>query len=213
MTVRSATERAYDETKAAILDGSLPGGHTITEGGVSRQLGISRTPVREAFLRLQAEGLIQLFPKRGAVVCRVGLDELDAILEAREVIEVHALTTLLTTHAVAPPTLVAALLEHLHEMSRSLRSRELVSFLDAETAFHHDLVEAVENPFFTQMLGMLRERQRRMALANRHIDTLQRSYEDHRRLVAAIEDGDLDATISAYRAHLRMTRSRVAASA
>ena len=80
----SATDRAYHETRGRILDGELAGGDVITEGQVSTSLGISRTPVREAFLRLQAEGLLQLYPKRGAVVVPVSVEEATSVMEARE---------------------------------------------------------------------------------------------------------------------------------
>lgn len=67
----TAAERAYRFTKAGILDGTLPAGELISEGQVARPLQLSRTPVREAFLQLQAEGLLKLFPKRGALVVPV----------------------------------------------------------------------------------------------------------------------------------------------
>src|SRR4051812_50188386 len=90
----SAKERAYRDTKARILDGSLPGGDLITEGQVADALAMSRTPVREAFLRLEAEGLLRLFPKRGALVVAVSPAEVEAVLEARELVEGHALAKL-----------------------------------------------------------------------------------------------------------------------
>jgi len=67
----SATERVYGHTKSRVLDGTFPGGSLITEGEISEAVGVSRTPVREAFLRLQAEGLLRLYPKRGALVVPV----------------------------------------------------------------------------------------------------------------------------------------------
>ena len=79
----SAKDRAYRHTKARILDGSLPGGDLITEGQVADTLAMSRTPVREAFLRLEAEGLLRLFPKRGALVVAVSPHEVEAVLDLR----------------------------------------------------------------------------------------------------------------------------------
>ncbi|WP_223286039.1 GntR family transcriptional regulator [Kocuria atrinae] len=61
----NAAERAYAHAKARILTGELDG-ELLSEGIVADELGVSRTPVREAFLRLQAEGLMRLYPKRGA---------------------------------------------------------------------------------------------------------------------------------------------------
>jgi DNA-binding GntR family transcriptional regulator len=67
----SATDRAYAYTKARVLDSTFAGGELLTEGEVAEALRMSRTPVREAFLRLEGEGLLRLYPKRGALVVPV----------------------------------------------------------------------------------------------------------------------------------------------
>ena len=66
----SASERAYTWARDRIFDGTFGTGEMISEGEVCNALGISRTPVREAFLRLSSEGVLELFPKRGAFVTR-----------------------------------------------------------------------------------------------------------------------------------------------
>src|SRR6476661_10958272 len=83
----SAATRAYDHLKRAVLDGTHPGGTLLTEGEVAEQLGVSRTPVREALLRLEAEGLVRLYPKKGALVIPVSAQEARDVVEARELIE------------------------------------------------------------------------------------------------------------------------------
>src|ERR1700733_14401869 len=91
----TAADRAYEHTKERILDGAYEEGQLIGEGEVSDAVGVSRTPVREAFLLLEAEGLLRLFPKRGALVVPVSAHEIDSVLEARELIEGHALRKIL----------------------------------------------------------------------------------------------------------------------
>ena len=86
-TSASATEQAYRHVKSRVLDGSLPGGSMTSEGEIAEQLGVSRTPVREAFLRLEAEGLLRLYPKRGALVVPVAPGEADDVLAARLLVE------------------------------------------------------------------------------------------------------------------------------
>ena len=83
----SATERAYRHTRDGVLDGTYPAGSLITEGDVSEAVGVSRTPVREAFLRLQAEGWLRLYPKRGALVVPVSSAEIDDVIETRAMVE------------------------------------------------------------------------------------------------------------------------------
>src|SRR3954454_11790638 len=83
----AAAERAYQHLRTAILSREYAGGALITEGEVSEAVGVSRTPVREAFLRLQAEGLLRLYPKRGALVVPVSAQEIDDVMETRGMIE------------------------------------------------------------------------------------------------------------------------------
>src|ERR1700757_4585250 len=89
-TAQSAADRAYTFVKNQILTGGYPGGTLISEGEVSAALQISRTPIREAFLRLSAEGLLRLYPKRGALVVPVSASEIHDVLDARLAIEQHA---------------------------------------------------------------------------------------------------------------------------
>src|SRR6202008_3815451 len=86
----AAKDRALDYVKSQVLTGAFPGGELISEGEVASALGMSRTPVREAFLRLEAEGLLRLYPQRGALVVPVSSEEGRAVIEARLVLEQFA---------------------------------------------------------------------------------------------------------------------------
>src|SRR6201988_1432898 len=86
----AAKDRAHDYVKRQVLTGAFPGGELISEGEVAAALGMSRTPVREAFLRLEAEGLLRLYPQRGALVVTVSSEESRAVIEARLVLEQFA---------------------------------------------------------------------------------------------------------------------------
>src|ERR687890_2342330 len=102
------TEAAYAYTKQRVLDSTYAGGDLLTEGEVAEALGMSRTPVREAFLRLQSEGLLRLYPKRGALVVPVSVGEIEAVMETRMLVERFALDKLL---AAGPATRIADALD------------------------------------------------------------------------------------------------------
>src|SRR3954471_3070158 len=87
----SASERAYRHVKSGVLDGTIPGGELLSENEIAEQLGMSRTPVRAAFGQLEAEGLLRLYPKRGALVVPVSAQETEAVMETRWVIERYAI--------------------------------------------------------------------------------------------------------------------------
>jgi DNA-binding transcriptional regulator YhcF (GntR family) len=87
----SVAERAYLFAKERILDGRYTGGELISEGDVAAGVGVSRTPVREAFLRLETEGLLRLYPKRGALVVPVSSAEVESVMETRLLVEQFAI--------------------------------------------------------------------------------------------------------------------------
>src|SRR6201994_5001195 len=83
----SAADRVYRWLRGRILDGTFPGGRLLSEGEVADAVEVSRTPVREAFLQLAAEDMLELYPKRGALVVAVNAPELPEGLVARSLIE------------------------------------------------------------------------------------------------------------------------------
>jgi DNA-binding GntR family transcriptional regulator len=88
--VRNASAAATELIRAAILDGRLPPGQRLKEEELARELGISRTPVREALLILQAEGLVDAAPNRGAVVRSHAAADLEDLYQLRALLEGHA---------------------------------------------------------------------------------------------------------------------------
>lgn len=85
-----AAERVYAHIKEAVLDRRYEGGTLLTEGDLAEAVGVSRTPVREALLRLEVEGLIKLYPKKGALVLAVSAQEISDVVETRLLVEEFA---------------------------------------------------------------------------------------------------------------------------
>jgi len=87
---RTAAAAAADLIRQAIVDGRVPPGHRLKEEELAQQLGISRTPVREALLVLQSEGLVEAAPNRGATVRAYDTADLEEMYELRALLEGHA---------------------------------------------------------------------------------------------------------------------------
>ncbi|HEY0248427.1 MAG TPA: GntR family transcriptional regulator [Gryllotalpicola sp.] len=159
--IAPAGDRAYDDVKSRILSGELAGGDLISEGEVADRIGISRTPVREAFLRLQAEGLMKLYPKRGAMITPIARSEARDVIEARELLETHAVR-----HATASPDrtarLVAALRENVELQKDQAAAHDLAAYAVSDAAFHATIIDAGDNALLTQFYSTLRDRQVRM---------------------------------------------------
>lgn len=198
-------------TKSRILDGVLAGGDLISEGLVSAALGISRTPVREAFLRLEAEGLLRLYPKRGAVVVPVSTKEVEAVLETRELIETFAAEKVTALGDQALGSLIGELRDLLDEQARLREAGDGKGFVAVDQAFHQRIVSAADNPILLDLYASLRDRQQRMgvsALVNDH-DRLRATNQEHIKLVELLEHGDVAGYRAALREHLSGTRAAV----
>src|SRR5258708_2618505 len=106
---RSLTEMVIAEIRELIVSGRLPLGEQLSEGALAEQLGVSRTPVREAFLRLETERLVEVRPQRGTFVFQYDATELREICELREGLETGCLPI---TLARDRPPLIAAFVLH-----------------------------------------------------------------------------------------------------
>ena len=202
-TASTATDRAYGHTKARVLDGTYAGGALITEGEVSEAVGVSRTPVREAFLRLQAEGLLRLYPKRGALVVPVSAQEIDDVMETRGMIERFAVEKVFASGSHRE--VGARLREVLAQQRRLRKSPE--HFTEADRDFHGLLVAATGNQVVVDLYAALRDRQLRMGVTAllRDPQRIDRILEEHTALADAIATGNRDAALTCVNDHLHGT--------
>lgn len=182
---------AYDHVKRGILDRQYDSDALVTEGEIAARLGISRTPVREALLRLDAEGLIRLYPKRGALVLPVSGQEVRDVFETRELIEGHAAARAWKRRS----ELVDRLAVLTDQMRQGHEQGDPVALMTADRAFHAAIVEAGGNRILAQLYESLRDRQLRMGVATLQVspDRLAAAVEQHTALLEVLKaaDGDL----------------------
>jgi DNA-binding GntR family transcriptional regulator len=188
----SAAEHAYQATKGAIIRGDLAPGTMTSELLVCQQLGLSRTPVHEAFLRLAAEGLLSLESRKGAVVRPMSPSEARDVLEMREAIEAMAAARVIADGT--PAELATTLDGLLAVQERAAASRDVEAFVEADDAFHAAIVAASGNTVAVHFTRFLRDRQQRLRhqLLRVRPEQLAAVLEQHRRLAAALADGDAD---------------------
>jgi DNA-binding GntR family transcriptional regulator len=206
-TTATAKDRAYRTLKERILDGQLSGGTLLGEAEVAAELGMSRTPVRDAFIRLAGEELLRIYPKRGAIVVPVSAEEIDAVMETRLAVEAFALEQLVARGIDVTPELRAAL--ELQE--RLVAAGDVSAFVDADRELHRLIVERGSNRILLSLYDSLRDRQRRLgaSMMRRDRGHLAASLEEHGRLVEAIGSGDGPAARAALAEHLAATRGRL----
>lgn len=203
----SSAERAYLHTKTQIIRGVLPGGRLISEGQICDELGISRTPVHEAFLRLAAEQLLVLSSRKGAVVAPMPPSEGEDVLEMREAIERAAAGRLIRAGGPTPET-AASLHLVLERQRAALEAGDVDAFVDADDEFHSGVVAASGNGIALHLWGLLRDRQQRMRsqLLRMRPDHLPAALDDHRRLLDRLVATDLAGFEAVLTTHLERHR-------
>lgn len=190
-TSPAAGDRAYEDVKDRILSGDLAGGDLISEGEVAERLAISRTPVREAFLRLQAEGFMKLYPKRGAMITPIGRSEARDVVDARGVLETHAVKQATST-VERTNRLVAELHENLERQRHRIADNDLAGYAMTDAEFHELIIRAGDNALINHFFATLHDRQVRMARSSIHTDEIAEDVIGaHQKLLDAIEARDV----------------------
>ncbi|GAA3338977.1 GntR family transcriptional regulator [Curtobacterium pusillum] len=205
-TAQAASDRAYEHVKRAIIRGDLPGGTAISENALCQEIGVSRTPVHEAFLRLAGEDLLTLESRKGAVVRPMSPNEAADVLEMREAIESTAATRVVTDGRVADVT--PSLQAMLAEQEQAVATGDVDRFVEVDAEFHGAVIGASRNAIAVMFARTLRDRQQRLRhhLMRLQPSQLQASLEDHRALAAALEAGDAARYAEVLSAHVASHR-------
>ncbi|MCI4658767.1 GntR family transcriptional regulator [Cryobacterium algoricola] len=199
----SAVERAYTHVADLIISGALPASSFLTEGEIAAALALSRTPVREAFLALEARGLIRLFPKKGAVVTALDEAETAELLQVRIMLETTAVRLLSERQGgtAAVDTDLAALIGI---QADAAASGDLLTFARADHRFHSRIVDENRNRvidgFYAQLGPSLERLTHRVA--SRDPRNLERLLAEHRTLAGHVSSGDTGAYDRALREHV-----------
>lgn len=209
-----AAHRAYEATKDLILTGQLAAGTLLSEGEIAERLDISRTPVREAFLRLEAEDLLRLIPKRGAIVVAVPATEAADILDIRFALETAAVRRLAERSPAALPgqqdaELMAQMEGLLAEQAEFAERRDIGRFAEVDERFHRSIVTASGNAIADRFYATLGDRQRRMVIGAvvPRPERLASLVREHRALMELVRARDLAGFEAALKHHLDTTYS------
>lgn len=203
----TAADRVYQHVKQGVLDRRYEGGTLLTEGELAEAVGVSRTPVREALLRLETEGLLKLYPKKGALVLPVSAQEITDVLETRLLVEEFTVRRAVP----APPALLERLAGLLEEQRRHAAGGDLAAMMAADRAFHAEIVRDAGNQILCRLYDQLRDRQLRMgvALLHSHPDRVERTLAEHAEILDALRAGDEEAAAAAVRGHIGRVGSLV----
>ncbi|WP_226577603.1 GntR family transcriptional regulator [Acuticoccus sediminis] len=196
----TARAKAYDYVLDRIIRGEFPGGEFIEEEWISTAAGVSRTPVREAFHKLESERFLELLPRRGARVRQVTAQEMLDVYEARRLIEGFAARRICEARTGAPPEM-----KRLAAEMRTLGSADLRRHVDLDRDYHVALVEGSRNGVLMDVLDALRARQQQVAYAALNADPsrLETILAEHEAMVEALDRHDGDGVVELLNRHLR----------
>lgn len=204
---KSGRDLAYAYVLNDVLTDPRNAGEFLSEQDLAATLGISRTPVREAFLLLGARGLIEMIPNRGAMVPRMTGTQIRQLFEFRTVIETHSIRTALA-RGVSPVIAMRTILEAQEGLVSFEDMDSSKLFIEKDRDFHLALVRTAENQFMEDAYSTIRTRQLMVGVEALFRSPTRRAdvCREHGEILDALAANDLDSAISATDRHLELTR-------
>ena len=204
LEVKSLAAAVLDDIRRRILTVDFRPGERINESEIALKLGISRSPVREAFRVLEGEGLITTLPRKGSFITEISVQDLGELFEIREILECHAIDCI-KKRAKKSPDKLRALIEDL--------GRKLLKKPDVFTVisgFHFNLVELSNNYRLIELYRILGISLRRYQLIYHSIKGQRDVFmEHHQAIVDALKGGNYSDTKKLLRRHIRYVENTV----
>lgn len=191
----------YERLRRAITTLSMLPSEALSEKELSLQLGVSRTPVREALIRLADEGLIDILPQRGSFVAPIRLRDVEEAQFIRESLEVAVSRRLA---GGCSRRFLTEIKSNLYDQEKAVNTEALDLFLDLDEAFHRSFCEEAGLPKSWRVIQSVKlqmDRVRYLSLPD--LGHLRVLLTQHRSIVDAIESGDVDKAGNDMAAHLR----------
>jgi DNA-binding GntR family transcriptional regulator len=204
----SLVDRAYEKVRRRILDNEYQPAQQVLEHELAADLGMSRTPVREALVRLQNEGFVQLIPRHGMRIVPLSLADLRDMYEVLTALEITAVERL--TRAERSAEALAPLEQALDDMDQALKDGNVIIWVQADERFHRTLIELSGNARLASMAFSLWEQGHRARMTTVRLRTsLKQSNQEHRALVDAIRRGDLETARAQHIEHRGRTSREI----
>ena len=204
----SLAERAYARLKAEIQEFALVPGDRFTEVEVGRRLGVSRTPVREALLRLRSEGFLDVESKTGWFVRPIDFGRIDALYDLRVILELASVARLCAQDVRSHPGIEALKAAWLVPAAERLDDARAVGALDE--AFHTALVHATGNPEVARVHADVTDRIRIVRrLDFTRGDRIEATYAEHAKILRAVMQRKPDQARLLLASHIEQSKTEV----
>ena len=190
----------FKTLREAILKGDLAPGERLMEIKLANQLGVSRTPIREAIRKLELEGLVVMVPRKGAEVAKITEKDLRDVLEVRASLEELAIS--LACERITDEK-IAELKDALEQFRTVIKGKDVTKIAQMDVAFHDVIFEATQNARLVQMVNNLREQMYRYRLEYlKDFSTHSRLDEEHVKIFEAVSARDIERATALIREHI-----------
>lgn len=197
---QTLVDRAYTAIRRRVLDNVYPPGFQALEQDLAEDLGISRTPLREALIRLQNEGLVEVKPRHGMRVLPVSPTDMKEIYEVLTALE--SLAAELAARRNPPEHEIKPLIQASRDMATALDADDLDAWADADERFHRHLIALSQNRLIAQSVLNLWDRAHRARMFTLRMRPKPvNSTREHMTLVETIRKGDARGAFEANRGH------------
>jgi len=205
LNTTSMVDAAYAQLRRRILDNDWPPGHRALEHEVATELGMSRTPVREALMRLQNEGLVEVIPRHGMRVLPVSGNDMQEIYQILTALECMAAELLAARKPSAKE--LQPLVDATQAMDKALRADDLDAWAAADERFHAQLIDLAGNrQLQTTVLNYWDRAHRARIFTLRLRPKPVNSTKEHMQMVERLRAGDAEGAARVTRAHRERAR-------
>lgn len=208
--LQTATQRAAQEMRRLIFTGELAAGSDHLETELARRFGMSRTPVREAALILEAQGLVSVRPRRGLRILPVSADDMAEVYDVLTELESHAAGRAAAAGYTGDD--LAAMSDAIDAMERALAEGDRAAWAAADERFHSELVRLGRNSRIQSIAATMSDQVRRARAVTLFLRPLpESSNRDHRAVLEAIRTGATYTAQSIHRAHREKAKEMLVA--
>lgn len=192
--------QVYALLRRVIVEGRLEPGSALREPALAAHLRVSRTPVREAFLRLQQDGLLDLRPQSGTFVTSIDRTRVEEGMIVREALEVRAAA--IAAEKISEPELTI-LRQETDKMADAARNGDNRSFIEADDRFHRTLVDASAYTHIGMIIDQVNAQLDRIRYLSANVpERPEASIVEHNQLIKRLAARDANGSAEALRAHL-----------
>jgi DNA-binding GntR family transcriptional regulator len=201
--------QAYQWLKKKIITLEYAMGSHLVENDLCRELGMGRTPIREAVQQLASEGLVNILPRKGCFVSNINLWEFENLLDARIMLETHVVRRLAEMISPKQIETLRALFDDVPEL---IGDRDIDALLKIEREFHQGLVTLLDNPYLDAIAENIYDLVTRtwyLSFRRRSQDDLASTLQENLDILDALARNDADAAEQAVRSHVSSFRNKV----